>query len=402
MRPAMARYLVPTAPPDDAVPTGEILAGKYCVERVVGAGAMGVVVEVTQLEQGDRYALKFLRPSVARDPSAAARFVREAEAAGRIHNPHVVGISDVGELASGSPYLVMEFLRGMSLEERISGGKKLELTEACDLALQAAEGLAAAHGMGVIHRDIKPANLFITKGPDGASLLKIVDFGISKICEPGHAPGQNLTQTQVSIGSPLYMSPEQMRSARTADFRTDQWSLGVVLYRMATGHLPFEAESLPQLCAMVMEGDYMPLSTRCTELPALFVVAVERCIQHSPNERYADMAELALALRPFASPLGARCADRCQELLGASTSEASSWSDITVVDDPPTCPQNPLVYPELTEPEVAPTSLDPTSLDPTAGATPTQSTRRSAPAWFWPVLALLAALLAALSVAMRH
>jgi serine/threonine-protein kinase len=314
----MAIFRLPTPPREDEVPVGEILAGKYRVERVLGAGGMGVVVQVTRLEGEGTFALKFLRPSVARDPMAAKRFLREAEAAGRIESPHVVKISDVGQLAAGAPYLVMEYLEGSTLEKRLAGGQRLPLAEACDLALQIAEGLAAAHAMGVIHRDIKPANLYLVAGPEGAELLKIADFGVSKILDPDEPEGRKLTRTQTSIGSPLYMSPEQMRSARAADFRADQWSLGAVLYRMATGHLPFEASSMIRLCVLVLEGDFIPVATRCPEYPAEFAAAVERCLRVAPAERYADLADLACALVPFAGPRGRERADRCRELLAAA------------------------------------------------------------------------------------
>jgi serine/threonine-protein kinase len=317
----MARYELPTLPREEDVKAGEILAGKYRVERVMGAGGMGVVVQVTHVENGGRFALKFLRPSVARDPSAAARFLREAKAGGRIDSPHVVTIVDVGELASGSPFLVMEYLEGTSLDKRLVGGVRLPLTEACNLALQAAEGLAAAHAMGVVHRDIKPANLFLKVGPDGSEVLKIVDFGISKILDPDSPAAPHLTRTQTSIGSPLYMSPEQMRSARTADFRTDQWSLGVVLYRMATGHLPFDGRSLPRLCVQVLEASFIPVATRCPDLPAAFAAVVERCLGRLPGDRYTDIAALAEALVPFAGPDGSSRAERCRAILTAANHE---------------------------------------------------------------------------------
>ena len=314
----MSSYQISVGPREEDVPHGEIFAGKYRAERVLGAGGMGVVVRVTHIESGKVFALKFLRPSVARNPSAAVRFLREAEASGRIKSPHVVTIVDVGQLAAGSPYLVMEYLEGTCLDVQLSGGKRLPLTQACDLALQASEGLAAAHAMGVIHRDIKPANLYLSSGPDGTELLKIVDFGISKILDTEGVTGQQLTRTQTSIGSPLYMSPEQMRSARTADYRADQWSLGVVLYRMATGHLPFDAQSLPRICVQVLQGDFVPVATRCADLPPEFIVALERCFRVSPNERHADIAEFAAALVPFASPDGRVRAERCREILRGS------------------------------------------------------------------------------------
>lgn len=313
----MAVFHFPGGSREEEVPAGEILAGKYRVERVVGAGGMGVVVRVTELGGEGVYALKFLRPSVARDAMAAKRFLREAEAARRIQDPHVVKIPDVGQLSTGSPYLVMEYLEGSTLEARLAGGQSLPLGEACDLALQVVEGLAAAHAMGVIHRDIKPANLYLTSGSAGTVLLKIVDFGVSKILDPEGPEGPSLTCTQTAIGSPLYMSPEQMRSARTADYRTDQWSLGAVLYRMVTGQRPFDADSLPRLCLKVLDGDFVPVGTLCPQLPADFPPVVERCLRVSPAERYADVAELAAALAPFAGPTGQERAARCRAVLAA-------------------------------------------------------------------------------------
>ncbi|MBN2574865.1 MAG: serine/threonine protein kinase [Deltaproteobacteria bacterium] len=311
----MAIFQLPTGSSEQDVPEGEILAGKYRAERVLGAGGMGVVVRVVPVEGEGVFALKFLRPSVARDEVAAKRFLREAEASRRIESPHVVKIPDVGELASGTPYLVMEYLEGSTLEALLAAGKRLPVERACDLALQAAEGLAAAHAMGVIHRDIKPANLYLTAGAGGSEVLKIVDFGVSKILDPEGPEGQNLTRTQTSIGSPLYMSPEQMRSARTADFRADQWSLGAVLYRMVTGHLPFDAKSLPRVCVQVLTGDFAPIATHRPDLPAELAAAIERCLRVEPRERYADIADLAEAIAPFAGPSGHARAERCRAIL---------------------------------------------------------------------------------------
>lgn len=311
----MADHLRFVGPREDDVPEGTILAGKYRVERVLGAGGMGVVVRVSPLEQAGVFALKFLRPSVARDSLAARRFVREATAAGRIESPHVVRIPDVGELESGVPYLLMEFLDGTTLDAAMAGGKRLPLRQACDYAQQIALGLAAAHKTGVIHRDIKPANLYVVRGPDGGDLIKIADFGVSKILDPDDANGPSLTRTQTSLGSPLYMSPEQMRSARTADGRADLWSLGAVLYRMATGALPFDAKSLPRLCVQVLQGEFAPVCTRCPDLPAEFADVVERCLRVDPNQRYADVAELARALAPFVGEAGIPRAERCRAIL---------------------------------------------------------------------------------------
>jgi serine/threonine-protein kinase len=304
---------MPTIRREDDVPEGEVLANQYRVERVLGAGGMGVVVRVRRVEDEQLFALKFLRPSVARDESAKARFLREAEAGRRIESAHVVRIFDVGTLASGSPYLLMEYLHGSTLEKLLGGGHALPLQASCDLILQLCEGLSAAHATGVIHRDIKPANLYLCTADGNASLMKIADFGISKILDDTQSRG--LTRPQTSLGSPLYMSPEQMESASTADFRTDQWSLGAVLYRMVTAKLPFNAKSLPALCMQVMEGDFAPITTLCPYLPPEFAAATQRCLRVNPNERYADMAELAEALAPFASPESAAHVERCRALL---------------------------------------------------------------------------------------
>jgi eukaryotic-like serine/threonine-protein kinase len=300
-------------PREEEIPEGEILAEKYRAERVLGAGGMGVVVRVKHIESSQIFALKFLRPSVARDPSATARFLREAEAAGRIQNPHVVQISDVGTLATGVPYLVMEYLEGITLETRLKDGPALDVATACDFALQACEGLAAAHATGIIHRDIKPANLTLCPREEQSDLVKILDFGVSKIVDEN----QGLTRTQTALGSPLYMSPEQMRSARSADARADQWSLGAVIYRMLTGKLPFSAPSLPRLCVLVMEGSFAPMKTLCPDLPDPLVAAVERCLKVDPGERHADVAALAQALAPFAGVEGEISAQRCRKILGA-------------------------------------------------------------------------------------
>jgi eukaryotic-like serine/threonine-protein kinase len=310
----MASFQFTTGPREEDIPVGEILAGKYQVERVLGAGGMGIVVQVKAVPTNGRFALKLLRPSVARDPVAAKRFLREAAAAGRIDSPHVVRISDVGELASGSPYLVMDYLDGMTLEQVLAGDKRLPLEQASDYALQLAEGLAAAHAMGVLHRDVKPANLYVCRTTGGAELLKIVDFGVSKILDDD-GEGANLTRTQTSIRSPLFMAPEQMRSARTVDFRADQWSVGAVLYRMATGKLPFDGKSLPRLCVQVLQGDFMPVNTRCPDLPGGFAAAVERCLKVPADERFANLAEFAEAIAPFAGACGQERAARCRAIL---------------------------------------------------------------------------------------
>jgi serine/threonine protein kinase len=317
----MSAFDLRQGPREEDVPEGTLLAGRYRAEKVLGVGGMGVVVRVRRLQDATLHAFKLLRPSVARDETATARFLREAAAAKRITSPHVVTISDVGTLDSGVPFFVMEYLDGVTLERRLAERNRLPVTVACDLALQVCVGLAAAHKTGVVHRDIKPANLFLCRGAEGgAERLKIVDFGVSKLVEPEAEDGPRLTRTKTALGSPLYMSPEQMRSARSADARTDIWSLGAVLYRAVAGCLPFDAKSLPRLCVQVLEADFVPVRERSPELPSGLATAIERCLRAERDQRFGDVAELAAAIAPFAGSEGAARAEACRAILGGGTS----------------------------------------------------------------------------------
>src|SRR3954464_9055149 len=189
---------------------GDMLAGKFRVERVLGAGGMGVVVEATHVNLKDRVALKFLRAARFADDATIARFLREAQAAAKIKSPHVARVVDVGTLENGSPYMVMEFLEGTDLGTVLEQTGILPIDVAVSYVLQTCEALAAAHAARVIHRDIKPSNLFLTKGPDRAPVIKVLDFGISKLLDVNSLSGA-ITETQRAMGSPSYMAPEQMR-----------------------------------------------------------------------------------------------------------------------------------------------------------------------------------------------
>jgi serine/threonine-protein kinase len=299
------------------------LAGKYRIERQLGAGGMGMVFEATHLMLSERVAIKVLLPQDGEGREARLRFFREARAAARINSIHVSKVRDIGELESSEPFIVMDYLDGFNLDAWLKEHGALGIEQTARWMLEACQGLAAAHAAGVIHRDIKAANLFIAKTSDGGSVLKILDFGISKLTESQGMAGANLTGTQASMGSPLTMSPEQMLSPRDVDPRTDIWSLGTVLYRCLSGAQPFEAESLPQLCVQIMDGQVIPLQTRRPELPAGMLGIVSRCLRKLPEERFADVAELALALAPFAGEGGGAAAEQCRRVLKQRSAEAS-------------------------------------------------------------------------------
>src|SRR5262245_60344965 len=203
---------------------GDLLAGKYRIQKVLGRGGMGVVVAAVHAQLGQQVAVKFLLPEACAHPEAIGRFLREARAAVRIQSDHVARVLDVGELETGAPYIVMEFLRGSDIGEIVETSGPLSMPDAIDYVSQACEAIAEAHTLGIVHRGIKPRNLFLTRRPDGSGFVKVIDFGISKATQD-QVPGESssLTATTAMLGSPRYMSPEQLRSAKKVDHRTDIW-----------------------------------------------------------------------------------------------------------------------------------------------------------------------------------
>jgi len=272
---------------------GDILAGKYRVERVIGEGGMGVVVAATHLQLDQLVALKF---TTIESGAAAERFLREAKSAVRLKSEHVAKVTDVGTLETGTPYMVMEYLEGQDLSEVLRVTGPLLVADAVGYVVQACEAVAEAHALGIVHRDLKPHNLFLTTSVSGLPKVKVLDFGISKTM----GTELTLTRTAEIVGTPMYMSPEQLRSARDVDLRADIWALGVILYELLTARLPFEAENLPQLCTMVAtETPKAPRAHR-PDLPRALSDAVLRCLERAPEARFADAAELVSALVPFA------------------------------------------------------------------------------------------------------
>jgi serine/threonine-protein kinase len=245
------------------VNVGDVLAGKYRVDKIIGMGGMGVVVGAHHLELDERVALKFLLPEALANDEAVARFAREARAAVKIKNEHVARVSDVGRLPNGAPYMVMEYLEGVDLATLIKQRGQLSVAEVVDYVLQACEALAEAHCIGIIHRDLKPSNLFIIRRSDGSICVKLLDFGISKVVGlVGSGGDMGMTRTAAVMGSPLYMSPEQMESSRNVDARTDIWAAGVILYELLSGRPPFEGDTLPEICVKIATHPLPPIRPR--------------------------------------------------------------------------------------------------------------------------------------------
>ncbi|HWZ89167.1 MAG TPA: serine/threonine-protein kinase, partial [Polyangiaceae bacterium] len=281
---------------------GQILLGKYRIERVLGVGGMGVVVAATHVQLEERVAIKFLLPEALGHGEAVARFVREARAAVKIKSEHVARVSDVGTLENGAPYIIMEYLEGSDLAGLVQARGPLPIEEAIEALLQACEAIAEAHSLGIVHRDLKPANLFVIRRADGTPSVKVLDFGISKLTgPPGSGSDMSMTKTSAIMGSPLYMSPEQMASSRDVDARTDIWALGVILFEILTGRIPFEADSMPQLCAMILQSPTPPLRRFRPDAPEGLERVIFHCLEKNRAQRYATIADLAAALLPFAS-----------------------------------------------------------------------------------------------------
>jgi hypothetical protein len=278
------------------VAVGDVLDGKYQVERLLGQGGMGVVVAARHLQLEQLVAIKLVLPDAAHDEVVLERFLREARSAAKLRSDHVARVLDVGRLAGGAPYMVMEYLEGADLGEVLDREGPLAVGVACEYVVQACDAVAEAHAQGIVHRDLKPENLFRTTHVGGSGMIKVLDFGISKqmMGEQG-----SLTQTRTVIGSPLYMAPEQLRSSRRADPRSDVWALGVVLYELLTRRLPFEADSLPDLCLKVSREPPRPIEELRDDLPAELVEVISRCMERDPEKRFADAAALGTALAPF-------------------------------------------------------------------------------------------------------
>ncbi|AKT41417.1 serine/threonine-protein kinase [Chondromyces crocatus] len=298
---------------------GEWIAGRYRVEHVLARGGMGVVVEAEHALLGKRVAVKLLLQDVAADKNALQRFLDEARIAAQLPGDHIARALDFGRTDAGDAYLVMELLVGRDLEAELRRRRRLPLQEAVDYILQACEGVAEAHTLGLVHRDLKPANLFLTRRRDGSALIKVLDFGISKRTLGG-AP-LTLTNRSAACGTPAYMAPEQMMPVAPVDARCDQHALAVVLFELITGRRVFSADNLGLLAVQILDEPAPRLSVAFPGVPAGLDVAIARALAKSPAERFPDLAGFAQAIAPFGGP-GADASARnvAQVLEGAASS----------------------------------------------------------------------------------
>jgi eukaryotic-like serine/threonine-protein kinase len=306
---------------------GEILAAKYELEGVLGTGAMGVVVAARHIVLDERVAIKFLLPEVLDDPAAMARFMREAQASAKIKSEHVARVTDVGTCEDGTPFMVMEYLEGEDLNAWLKSHGPLPATQAVEFVLQACEAIAEAHALGIVHRDLKPSNLFCVRRPDGGLAIKVLDFGISKLIGPEYPnAAPSMTDASDLMGSPMYMSPEQLQSTRDVDNRTDIWSMGIILFELMTGKSPFAGESLTAVVLNIAAQPPQSVRELRREIPVGLDAIIDKCLRKDRTERYSTVGELALALARYGSKRAQASVERVLGIIESASSIANPAS----------------------------------------------------------------------------
>lgn len=283
-------------PPDSDLPVrqGDVLAGRYAVDRVLAAGGMGVVCLGRHVELEQPVAIKFLRRELSQNQSVVQRFLNEARAAASLRSEHVVRVMDVAEHESGRPYLVMEHLDGIDLGALVEREGAVDPARAVGYVLDVCTALAEAHAAGIVHRDIKPENLILCS-VTGREVVKVVDFGLAKRIDAAQA--KVVTDPSEGMGSPCYMSPEQIATPHAVDARTDVWSLGVVLYRLLSGVLPFDGDSVSEVCARVLNAEPRRLAELMPRLDPELDAIVKRCLAKNRDERFPSIEALADAVK---------------------------------------------------------------------------------------------------------
>jgi serine/threonine-protein kinase len=318
------------------VARGDIVADKYLVEGLLGEGGMAFVIVAKHVKLGEKVALKFLHKQFLQKADLVERFAREAQAACRIKNEHVARVYDVGSIrltdpAVDAPFLVMEYLEGHDFSTELEQTGPFAIAEAVELTMQVCQALAVAHAQGIVHRDIKPENLFLV-GKGTLRSVKVLDFGISKLALTGKAfaeAEQSLTGS-LTLGTPLYMSPEQIRSTRSVDPRSDIWSLGIVLYEILTAKTAFEADTVTELCAAVLETTPRPILELRPEVPPGLAAIVARCFEKDPANRFQNVAELSIALLKYAPKRARLTAERTSQVIRAARPSAGSQHELDI------------------------------------------------------------------------
>jgi serine/threonine protein kinase len=279
--------------------------GNYRIVGRLGEGAMGEVFLAAHPELGRKAAVKILREDLAQGSEHVQRFLNEARAADSINHPAIVKVLDMGTMPSGTPYIVMEFLEGETLGRRLQRCGRLDPRAAADITASVADALAAAHAVGIVHRDLKPDNLFLIRDAGGKDVVKVLDFGIAKLGNPGHQPVSLRTQTGVIMGTPVYMSPELCSGARQVDHRSDVYSLGIILYEMLCGEPPFQSEGFGELAHLHLSAAPWPPHERNADVPEALSAIVLRALAKAPAARFASMADLGAAMAPWTSAASA-------------------------------------------------------------------------------------------------
>jgi serine/threonine protein kinase len=280
---------------------GDLVDGRFRIDRKLGEGGTSQVYEVSHVITDKKFAIKWLLPELALEDAAVDRFIHEARVGGKFAHPHAVQVYDICK-ASDSFYMLMELLQGESLQTRLEREVQLSVQEACSIVLTCADVLCAAHRAGIIHRDLKPANIFLSKEGDNPEVTKLLDFGISTFCSDLQSMSLTATPRGSVIGTPLYMSPEQMLG-EPVDRRADIYALGAVLYELVSGQPPFQADNYGELVVRVtVEASPTPLE-QLAPVDKQFCAVVARAMARRPHDRYSSVEELIFALRPFAAPL---------------------------------------------------------------------------------------------------
>jgi eukaryotic-like serine/threonine-protein kinase len=315
-------WKVATSTPELAENT--LVGGKYRTLRLIGQGGMGAVYLARHELLDQHVALKVLSERAAGDPRAARRLIQEARLAVKVAGEHICRVTDVGIGEDGVPYVAMEYLEGCDLGAVLRERGALPADEAVGYVLQTLEGIAHAHARGIVHRDLKPSNLFLANNPGGPPIVKVLDFGISKAMDPAQG---SITATNEFLGSPAYMSPEQVRSAKSADLRADLWALGIILYELLTGRTPFEGRPVGEIFAAILESEIPSALVSRPDLPAGLALVVAKCVSRAIGERYTTASELADALLPFAPAGHTALADSIRTTLANAAKLAATASN---------------------------------------------------------------------------